>query len=497
MVNSVNKKKYRALETIALSHPKKWLYFHCPKNFAWVVYQSIQDILTTTRYFDHNKQKITDKNKIPHILPENIEYIHAVYFTDNRLVALLEYSQTQNEVNHNNNNENEVNNENNSNEDEIANNDDARINNNILATGWILIDNKKLEKTIDSKAYLYDTVIDFMNMAPKTLKGLLDITKSKMRKMTEAEINAVDLPYEFVLKSESEMHDMLNEFFIQKNKPHLDLSHNFKVSSDVLESWNPDLSQQKILQVTLDTSYRINHFKWLNTEWAQNICRLNIINMTSVVDQNIHFIIHHLPNLKELYIHFCPQITIRTLMGLRNNTTLEVLCLDDPRMVCQPNNYSTLLKEEEWDNLRVYGIKKLFLNSTNCSLDVIDYIRKSFPALQSLIIDHEKYEYLKKNLVNGGYVTDQLIIASTNGKKLTVCRDFHIKNLLKHRYQEPFSDAFKKVMEQHYLEEVERREQEEEIPSGSQCCPHHNTTTTNNDNDDTDTTGNAKCCSDH
>jgi hypothetical protein len=176
-------------------------------------------------------------------------------------------------------------------------------------------------------------------------------------------------------------------------------------------------------------------------------------------------IVSNLSNLRELSIHLCPQINIRILLDVckTENFNLKILNLNNPALVCQPNDYAGMITDEEWKLFKNYSVTQLFINSTNTSLDVIDYIKTSFVRLDTLILDEVVYTNLKKNLVPGTPGVKKILICSTSNKKIELPRDFMIRNLLRSRFQKPFSDSMMKIMQTHW------DQQKDEQPTTS--CP--------------------------
>jgi len=414
-------KKTKGKTTTMLDHPlvdaKKWMFFNCPKKHSWVVYQSIDDILNGTIYHDDKKNVIPAPTN--QLTSNDINYIYSVDFTENRLVALLETS---------------------------------------LNEFW-LIHNVKTKETVNSNVFIFKSINNAIRCIPKRKKNLLHLKSHHLMKLTKEQLERKVFPYQYAGLNENEICDLLKTDISQG---HLDLSWNFTVTSDILKSCN-FTTDDMIEQITFNTCYKIRHFQWLNQDWVTNINRINFVNMSQITNENVEFTVKKLVNLKELFIHFCPQITIRIMNGFKNNNCLEVLCLDDPQMACQPNNYSGLLSEEEWESIRLYGLKKMLINSQNVSLDIIDYIRHSCPNLLSLIIAHEKYDNFKKNVLDG---TDngenKISIASVNGVKLDLYRNFSVRNLLKSKYEQPFSNMMTKVMEEVYKNEYENAKNDHE-----------------------------------
>lgn len=382
---------------------QKWMFYHCPKNFSWIVYQNLESILHNTKYQDYVNEKKTEIS----LTQDNILYIHSVYMTDTKLIALIE----------------------------------AR-------DGFYLVNNEKNENNVNSITSRYSSVEHLLSHTPKTIMNLLEIKKASLRKMTQEQSRRELYPFEY------SQYDDLNELLNREisKDGHLDLSYNFTVTSEHLFSWEP---KYFVNEVTFNTCYQFRDFKWLSAEWVKDVTKLTMINMTQLTNQNVEFIVNKMSNLKELYLFTCPQIDIRVILGALKLNRLETLCLHNVSMNCQPNQYSGLIAEEEWELFRNRSLKKLLVNSMNLSLDIIDYLRQSLLVLENLIIDESKFKYLHENLVSAGESEQKINIISNKGKRMKLSRDFYLKNLFKHRFSKPFSDSMLKVMERIYEEEGE------------------------------------------
>ncbi len=123
---------------------------------------------------------------------------------------------------------------------------------------------------------------------------------------------------------------------VTKNILHLDLGFNFTITDEHLSHFQYD---KPISKLSFHTNFRLRSFRFVESEWAKNLERLNIVNMSHFTNAALGFLTHKLPNLIELYVSTCPQVNIRCLLDILNINRLEVLCLYDAQMVCQPNRY--------------------------------------------------------------------------------------------------------------------------------------------------------------
>lgn len=436
---------------------QRWIYFNCARFHNWVVFQNLDAIL---KYSEYQNMESPNTSCPPISSREDIIYIYAVNLTQTSLMALLETSH-----------------------------------------GFYFIDNQKQEildpetqkptgelNVISTIKYYHQNLNKFVSDLTKKQRETLGIQKTQQMKINKSQKQQKILPYHFKPnESESDQHTMLDIYLIQQsdaNSPsksntaispstnplnsigHLDLSDVTGISTQSMTTWKP---QTLIHELTLQSCYQIRDFEWLDTIWAQNLKKLTLINMTQITNDSLTHIVKHLPNLKEFYVFSCPQVNIKCLLKILDIDRLTTLCLNDPNMACQPNEYSGLITETEWEKFRNRSLTKLLINSSNISVDIIDYLRKSLLSLETLILHPSKYNYLKESLVNqGSESARQLTIASTDNKAIKLGADFVLKNLLKHRYSAPFSKSMLKVMERIRAQEFQEDLEEEQ---NRPACP--------------------------
>lgn len=403
----------------------KWMFYRCPKKDSWIVAKHLNEILKDTNYYPSTRYNETTGIKpVLDLKLDDILYIHSVYMTDTWLICVLETN-------------------------------DA----------FYMIDNRKKNNKIDSKTIRYRSLAELVsNIEPSQaevlgLKSIANMSEEldemKMDENSNGDIGSKVYPFEYGQLEDRRYNELMNRQ-VRFTGGDLDLSWNFSVTSEVLNAWIPDI---EVKSITFNSCYQIHNFKWLDSAWAQNLNKITFVNMALITNDNLGFIVNKLNVLKQLAVHYCPQINIRMLIEVLKSKSLEVLILEDPKMVCQPNQYGGLITETEWDMIINVSLKKLLITSDTLSLDIIDYLRNSCQKLDMLIIAHDKYENLKKN-VFVDKTTDnddmknenKLVIASTNGVKLDLPRNFILKNLMRHRFQTPFSNAMMKIMEKIHQE---------------------------------------------
>lgn len=407
------------------THYNRWMFEHCPKKHAWIIYQNIENILQDTEVVlaKKNLTKVVEPSEVSR---ESIVYVHSVFAQPDLIRALIE-----------------------------------------LESGYYIISNKTLKKREEVQESKNDKLVFEIDQDKKEveeikinskfiyfgkkIKDVLKFTNTKMQKSLGLEkIKKTTYTDEYLRPYKiKNVHDY---FDLKSKDGHLDLSYNFEISSEDLNSWEP---KNKIVQLTLNTCFQLDNFSWIKKDWAKNLTHLNLINIPQLTNLNVEFIGVECNNLEQLQIFYCSQINIRLILGLAKHPNLKTLSLYDPNLVTQPNKYSGLIQDKEWEFLRNYKLEKLLINSDNLSLDVIDYLIKTFSKLSTLIINPTKCKELHKNIMPG-FSQDMITIAASNKEgSFKMPRDSMIKNLFKDTFQDPYSESMKNIMKNVYGQDID------------------------------------------
>lgn len=476
---------------------RRWLWFNCPKDASWIVFQNLKEIIVDSKYHPHGAMPP------PALTAETqIKYIYGTSITDKLLVCLLETKDGYYWINNEKIVETPVVAESSATEtsdpvvDEIEKllkeqdptptpTDSTSTSTDSTPTATSETDERKeqlklkyksLQKlkdmkkatneqkatkvTVKSDIYGFREITDMWEVFTKNELATLNIKKKNQLEFTNAQENIhIPLPYEYSdhVDDVAQINRMLNyvcrprlsvqlELHANRDK-HLDLTYNFMITDKILTDFEPD-TNTNISRITFHTNINMRSFQWLNASWAKNLVQVDLTNLNHFINESLTKVVSELPNITDLHVSNCPQVNVRCLLYLLKLNKLERLSLNDTRMACQPNVYGGLITEEEWDNIRDYKLKTLFINSKNMVLDIVDYIRQSCCKLELCVIDHDLLLNLHKNLVfdRDPDEKDLIKIASTQGAQLELGRSFIVKDLLKQKFQKPYSDTMLKVM---------------------------------------------------
>jgi hypothetical protein len=227
----------------------------------------------------------------------------------------------------------------------------------------------------------------------------------------------------------------------------LDLGNMFWLSPEGIFEMTPHMNGDNITTITLNQNFNLTNYGWLQD--FPKIQQITLINLPELDDIGFSDLRNDLPtSINDVTIHFCQKLTMRIMLDLLALPNLEVLCINNSKMVCQPNAYSGVIGETEWKVLSpATSLNKLLINSGNLSMDALSYMLPFCPNLERLVLHPTVYETLAKNIVEeapdvGLGAPADLTIASLNAQtSKTVKRPFKITGLLKDKYSEPFSQV--------------------------------------------------------
>jgi len=258
--------------------------------------------------------------------------------------------------------------------------------------------------------------------------------------------------------------------WIKQQKESLDLVGMFWITDLTFKG----LKLPQIHSLTINQNFRLSNFEWLATSFP-NLRQLDLVNQASLTLEGVNRICQACPKLHEFSLHYCPQVNIRILLDILKLPQVQKVCLNQIDLICQTNPYSGLVGPNEWLEIECPSLEKLLINSTNLTLDVIDYLMPVCPNLKRLVIHPTIAEKLRTNVIEMGdelglEKTTELIVAGLNNKQFTIKRPFKIKGKLKDNFDEPFSESMQKKIKTVYetqdledLEDLEGFEDEDPV----------------------------------
>ena len=181
-------------------------------------------------------------------------------------------------------------------------------------------------------------------------------------------------------------------------------------------------------------------FSWLY--YFPNLTTLTL-KYCPITDESVDLIYRYAPNLTSVEFHHCLNVTGRCLLTLAKCLKIEQIVIDGECKM-QHNNFETVIKDEEWKELKSLTLSSLSINSSNLTLDFINFCLKSCPALTHFLMNDEVLDKLSKN-ARSGHSDDKIYFQSfadpdgSNG--FYRYSDVKITDLVRNKYGPAFSES--------------------------------------------------------
>ena len=104
--------------------------------------------------------------------------------------------------------------------------------------------------------------------------------------------------------------------------------------------------------------------------------------------------------MNEITLNYCCSINIRILLYISQLDHLERLVIDYPNFYCQVSPKEVIISKDEWKSNCSYSLKLISINSSNVTLDIVDYLIKSYPNLKDLCLDENILQTVGKNMIS-------------------------------------------------------------------------------------------------
>ena len=224
-----------------------------------------------------------------------------------------------------------------------------------------------------------------------------------------------------------------NKCIIRSNNV-LNLTHNYSITDNVLN--RIDL-MSNIKWLILNQNHQLSFMNGENSfEFLLKFPNLELIdlsNLNRLTYNDIKMICKYVPKLRIINIHNCFCLNIRILLELFKLKYIEKICIDDKNFWCQRNTYELFVLPEEWENLMCNSLREISINSSNLTIDVIDYICNACPELKRMIVTNDVLTKIVDNITNGNDVMDVLEFMTWENMSICVraCRMFKFRNMFK------------------------------------------------------------------
>lgn len=386
-----------------------------PQDNNWIVWKEIDDI-------SNGRFKMDEVN-----------HIYFAYLTGEELITAIELKNKERYFIHNNIQINEEDNE---------NTDEKKDTQKIVQT--IKSDIKKLASFEDIEKYLSTSKRKLLNSKFKRFEMI------KVNQKDNEEVLATN--FMDVIHDTYSVPSLIN--FIKKTTQSsngvLNLSNLYCLTTDIIEKLYTQngTTFEKVENIILNQNYGLNaDYAWISKTFP-NVKIFDIINCQNMTIKNVANLVETNSWMIVLNFHRCANLDIRVIKEITRYTKcLQKLAFDDVQFICQYSENELLLSEDEWKCISGDTLQYLMINSKNLTLDVVDYLVKSFKKLEYFFVDENILKMIERNIQGGINQQEQIIFASvqdqTRGLKYQKTVSF--KNLFKDKVnRKPVSDSMLK-----------------------------------------------------
>lgn len=427
-------------ETIACDWRFQLLKDFCPQNNNWILYLNYHDIVNHAerqiQTFENGNLKSIDSKKIG-----ELGHIYFNFMTGERLTALVA-TRTGDVILIDNACEVEIPQNNTSNVNKKSDGEEVINLNNDTSLPKI----KGVKSTLTYLTSVSDLASRqlFGRSYQKTL-GLfkwwekcvdVDTISSKDKKL--------QLPLLLLRNSLSSDNDNSNILEILTNNSHsskFDLTGVISISTETLEQL-PIMDNVK--HIVLDQNCQISSFKWLSRFPKLSILELH--QCQQVNNSHLTEVCQNASGLEAVILDHCCSLNIRCFLPLLNLTRLRLIKVAYPNFSCQPCEKEVYISKREWSDHNSYSLEQLEIDSTEMTLDVLDYLLKSCPNVKTVSVSEETLRNVSKNAMfdeTNKREEDVLNFHQANDpcRGIRASRPIHFKNMYKDKFSMPFSKS--------------------------------------------------------
>jgi hypothetical protein len=246
-------------------------------------------------------------------------------------------------------------------------------------------------------------------------------------------------PFEFALSTtpEEELSVWKNE--TKYTKLDLDLTGYYALNPKVIIT--AGATYPSVTKISMNQNVHMcGSFSWMH--YFPNLTTLTV-QYCHITDESLDLIYRYAPNLTSIEFHHCLNVTGRCLLTLAKCLKIEQIVIDGECKM-NHNNFETVIKDEEWKELNSLTLTSLYINSSNLTLDFINFCLKSFPALTNYRMHDEVLAKLAKN-ARSGHSDDKIYFQSfadpDGSDGFYRYSDVKITDLVRNKYGPAFSES--------------------------------------------------------
>lgn len=319
-----------------------YLHKYCPQNYNWILYSK----------FDEIKNDISVGSEyLSPISLEDINHVYFFYINSVKNIKITLLSIKSKNINENNENENLL----------LIDDNVCYKLKDFTEVVKKLSCNKLKYLSIEKNKYLSSNISNISKELSNSIKNRWDNSNIKV------ENNVLNLTYHYNV----EYNDILN------------------------------INTDDVHTLIINCNYKLTDLNFLKN--YKNLKSLNIWNMPFLNNENFKDINKFARKLEIINIHNCVNFNIRILLYIYNLIYIKKILIDDPNFYCQYDIDKQFISNDEWRLSLSESVNHIVINSVNMNLDIIDYIFKSTPNLQSITICKDIYSLCMKNLLVGNH----------------------------------------------------------------------------------------------
>lgn len=459
---------------------KAWLNYNCTQGNNWIVQYRLADMVSHGQltYYETNDVKYEMKPQTQcQLNPADMRHIYFTYMTQDLLITLIETKQGELYLIHNSMDLVEpqepettpIIDENDHSSHKTIEFKDSMVDNyqETMDNAVIKVNNiASLPeiKSINSKIFLVKNIKHLINCLKSSELKAIGLRKKKwlahdFKKNQKDEIDKISF-LDLIKTKSPEAYLCGLKIYITQSKNTLNLTHNYSVTPELLNQLTCEQTKD-IKELILTQSFQLNDFSWLSK--FPNVKLLNFWYTQGLEQRHIEQICDILPNIEVINLHACCRINIRVLIPILKLKNLQKLAIDDEHFWCQKSIHELFILPHEWKNIYCESLEKIAINSTNLTLDVLDYILVSCPNISQIIVDDNILNMVSRNIIPGNDKKQIITVHSWQhpNKGFQIHKKVTFKNLFKDTYS---SQLFSESMLKKIKEQRASRNEPEPIP---------------------------------
>jgi hypothetical protein len=392
---------------------KFWITKNCDRRNCWIVLAQLGYMINhvDTKLYHEKKEVPREELSLVH---DGLEYVYLVDFASDRLITLVQDKDY-----------------------------------------YYLIDNTEVTrieggeqfKDYKSSITYSHTITGLINTMSGAMRKKLKIklnTKATLKKSEETALKGV-IPLDFIGVSHDEQVALFKRYASDPlHKSCLDLSGFYILDPSVIVDTCVEFNQE---QVVLYQNNRFQTFAWLKC--FPKIKVLSMWYISSLVNDAVDELVACAPQLTTLEFHSCFQLNGRILIPISKLASLEKLVINYDKCNLQECAYETIIKDEEWAQIKNRSLKIVLIDSHNLTLDFIDFFLKSFKEVNHFIMNEIILDKLKTNSASGHKDKEDSIMFhsskdTTNGFKRY--KDVKVYDLVRNKCGNTYSESMLKII---------------------------------------------------